>query len=186
MIACFSFAHNQESLGMAPLCRFGSPYRFRQAMSFSWLKPNALQNQLSRSPLRCFQWLMKSTIWSRTDADTHCTFNSSPQSFFLRQYVRSATRQLPRLFEIVLLLGYQLRVYDCVLAEQCLWKNMRQTGKGLFLPVKVLIWMYSQVLTYLGYWNSILDVSQDCFRFLNVWKNLRRGHLDIRHLFQLV
>ena len=49
------FAHNQESLGMAPLCWFGSPYRFRQAMSFSWLKPNARQNQLSRSPLRCFQ-----------------------------------------------------------------------------------------------------------------------------------
>ena len=123
MIACFSFAHNQESLGMAPLCRFGSPYRFRQAMSFSWLKPNVRQNQLSRSPLRCFQWLMKSTIWSRTEAGTHCTFNFSPQSFFLTQYVRSATQQSPRLFEIILILGYQLRVDDCVPAEQCLWKT---------------------------------------------------------------
>ena len=52
---CFSFAHNQESLGMAPLCWFGNPYRFCQAKSFSCFKPNALQNQLSRSPLRCFQ-----------------------------------------------------------------------------------------------------------------------------------
>ena len=113
--ACFSFSHNQESLGIAPLCWFGNPYRFRQAMSFSWLKPNALQNQLSRSPLRCFQWLMKSTIWSRTDTDTHCTFNSSPQSFFLTQYVQSATRQSPHLFEIISILGYQLLVDDCVL-----------------------------------------------------------------------
>ena len=39
------------------------------------------------------------------------------------QYVRSATRQLPRLFEIVLLLGYQLRIDDYAPAEQCLWKK---------------------------------------------------------------
>ena len=39
------------------------------------------------------------------------------------QYVLSAARQSPRLFEIILILGYQLRVDDCVPAEQCLWKT---------------------------------------------------------------
>ena len=45
------------------------------------------------------------------------------------RYVRSTTRQSPHLFEIVLLLGYQLRVDDCAPAEQCLWKTHELSRK---------------------------------------------------------
>ena len=170
---------------MAPLCWFGNPYRFRQAMSFSWFKPNARQNQLSRRPLRCFQWLMKSTIWSRTEADTHCTFNFSPQ-FFLTRYVQSTTWLWLHLFEIILILGYQLSVDDCDPVEECLWKKRETNCKR---PVSAIHNIDLDVFPGSSHtWDTGTPSwtwDRTALVFLTS-ENLRRGRLDIRHLFQLV
>ena len=50
--------------------------------------------------------------------------------YFLTQYVKSATLQSPRLFEIILILGYQLLVDYCVPAEQCFWKTQELNRKS--------------------------------------------------------